>query len=79
MVEKHTGPVWVVVEQLECRIRSVSLQLVGKARELADRLGVDVEAVFLGENLGPQAGEIIAAGADRVLVGDAPSLGLYQP
>jgi electron transfer flavoprotein alpha subunit len=42
-------------------------------------LGVDVEAVFLGENLGRQAEEIIAAGADRILVGDAPSLALYQP
>ena len=78
-MEKATGPVWVVVEQLECRVRNVSLQLVGKARELADQLGVDVEAVFLGDDIERQAGEVIAAGADRVLVGDASNLAHYQP
>ena len=78
-MEKAADPVWVVVEQLECRIRNVSLQLVGKARELADQLGVDVEAVFLGDDIERQAGEVIAAGADRVLVGDASNLAHYQP
>jgi electron transfer flavoprotein alpha subunit len=78
-MQKTVGPVWVVVEQLECRIRSVSLQLVGKARELADQLGVDVEAVFLGENIERQAGDIIAAGADRVLLGNSTGLAYYQP
>ena len=79
MIEKAAGPVWVVVEQLECRIQSVSLQLVGKARELADQLGVDVEAVFLGDDVERQTGEIIAAGADRVLLGEGAGLANYQP
>jgi electron transfer flavoprotein alpha subunit len=79
VIEKAAGPVWVVVEQLECRIQSVSLQLVGKARELADQLGVDVEAVFLGDDVERQAGEIIAAGADRVLLGEGAGLANYQP
>ena len=79
VMQKAKGPVWVVVEQLDCRIRSVSLQLVGKARQLADELGVDVEAILLGENIERQTGEVIAAGADRVFLGDSPRLALYQP
>ena len=79
MIEKAAGPVWVVVEQLECRIQSVSLQLVGKARELADQLRVDVEAVLMGDNVERQTGEIIAAGADRVLIGEGAGLANYQP
>lgn len=79
MKEKATGPVWVLVEQLECRIRDVSLQLLGKARQLADQLGVALEAIFLGERIGDQAGELIAAGADRVFLGEGPNLVHYQP
>jgi len=79
VIEKAAGPVWVVVEQLECRMQSGSVQLVGKARELADQLGVDVEAVFLGDDVERQTGEIIAAGADRVLLGEGAGLANYQP
>ena len=30
------GPVWVVAEQIDCRLLSVSTQLTGQARKLAD-------------------------------------------
>ncbi|MDM8556688.1 electron transfer flavoprotein subunit alpha/FixB family protein [Desulfococcaceae bacterium HSG7] len=78
-MKKATGSIWVIVEQLECRIRSVSLQLVGKARLLADQLGVEVEAIFLGHEIEHQTDDIIAAGADRVFLGDAVRLRHYQP
>ena len=79
MIKGTVGPVWVLVEQLDCRIRNVSLELVGKARQLADQLNVAVEAIFLGERIEQQSDDIIAAGADRVFLGDSPRLANYQP
>ena len=76
---KEHRSVWVIAEQIDCRLQSVSLQLTGKARELADELGSSVEAILLGNNIEPQARQLIAAGADRVYLGNAPQLELYQP
>ncbi len=73
------GPVWVIAEQGECDVETVSLQLLGKARELADELGVACEAVLPGRNLDESARKLIAAGADRVFLADDPALEFYQP
>jgi electron transfer flavoprotein alpha subunit len=73
------GPVWVIAEQTDCRILSVSLQLIGHARKLADELGTIVEVVLLGHELDGQTQQLFAAGADRVYLGDAPNLAFYQP
>jgi electron transfer flavoprotein alpha subunit len=74
-----SGPVWVVAEQVDCRILDVSLQLIGKARTLADELGVRVETVLLGDGVADQIPQLFAAGADRVYRADAPELAVYQP
>lgn len=79
MMKQHFGPVWVIAEQNDCRAEIVSLQLLGKARELADELGVACEAVLLGHDMAEAARELTAAGADRVFVGDAHALENYQP
>jgi electron transfer flavoprotein alpha subunit len=73
-----SGAVWVAAEVDDCRLRSVSLQLVGKARLLADRLDVAVEALLVGNQLKEPARELIAAGADRVYTAESPGLALYQ-
>ena len=73
------GPVWVVAEQVDGRIRTVSMQLVGHARKLADQLGTDVEVVLLGYNLDGVVQPVFAAGADRICLGDDFQLALYQP
>jgi len=73
------GPVWVIAEQMDCRLLAVSLQLIGQARNLADRLETPVEAVLMGDNMDLQPQQLIAAGADRVYVGNAPDLADYQP
>src|SRR5210317_1236520 len=75
----RSSAVWVVAEVDDCRLRSVSLQLVGKARQLADQLDVTVEALLLGNQLNEPARELIAAGADRVYTAESPELALYQP
>jgi electron transfer flavoprotein alpha subunit len=71
--------VWVIAEQIDCLLQSVSLQLIGQARQLADQLETSVEAILLGENIERQARQLIAAGADRVYLGNAPALEIYQP
>ncbi len=39
----NNNPVWVIAEQIDCRILTVSLQLIGQARKLADELETVVE------------------------------------
>ncbi len=77
-LKNNVGPVWVIAEQIDCRLLSVSTQLIGQARKLADELNTSVEAVFLGDNIEKQAHQLIAAGADRVYLGNAPELAVYQ-
>ncbi len=77
-LKKNVGPVWVIAEQIDCRLLSVSTQLIGQARKLADELNTSVEAVFLGDNIEKQTHQLITAGADRVYLGNAPELAVYQ-
>ena len=69
--------VYVFVEQREGVIQNVGLELLGKARELADALNEKVYAMLLGHDLTTQAQECIAYGADTVLRVDAPELATY--
>lgn len=73
------GPIWVIAEQKDGRVLDVSLQLTGHARKLTDELGISLEAVLLGDKLGEHPEQLIAAGADRVYVGDSHELADYQP
>jgi electron transfer flavoprotein alpha subunit len=78
-LNNKVGPVWVIAEQIDCRLMSVAIQLVGQARKLADELNTCVEAILLGDDVERQAKELIAAGADRVYLGNAPDLAFYHP
>ena len=62
--------VYVFAEQREGLIQNVSLELLGKARELAQGLNQKVVAVLLGKNIEAKAKDLIAAGADKVMVVD---------
>ena len=66
--------VMVVVEQREGVVQPVSLELLGKARELADERGQRVVAVIPGSQVEALARSAIGHGADRVLVIDHPIL-----
>lgn len=69
--------VFVFIEQREGAIQGVALELLGKARELADTLGEKVVAILLGEGVADKAHALIPFGADRVIVADAPELKDY--
>ena len=71
-------PVWVIVEQTGDVIAAVSFQLIGKARKLADQMSVPVEAILLGNDTAGLPRQLIAAGADRVYLCEAPELRQYQ-
>jgi len=78
MDKKSQGPVWVIAEQIDCRILSVSFQLIGQARKLADGLDASVAAVLLGDHIEEPAQQLIAAGADHVYLGNGPKLEFYH-
>ncbi len=78
-MENASGPVWVIAEQRDCDIRTVSMQLLGRARQLAERLGVKTEAVILGHRIEGRLDLLTAAGADRVYMGDHQMLAQYEP
>ncbi len=69
--------IYVFVEQRDGVVQSVGFELLGKARELADRVGEKVVALILGKGISDKAQELIAAGADRVLVVDNDHLKSY--
>jgi len=67
--------IWVVAEVgTHGKPTPLSLEIVGGARMMADGLGCYVHAVVMGSGLEAVAQELIAAGADRVHVADAPNL-----
>lgn len=78
MDKSHYKHVYVFVEQREGVIQNVALELLGKARELADTLNEKVCALLLGHNISNQAKECIAYGADTVYCVDAPELEHYM-
>ena len=72
--------VLVCAETRDGEIRSVSREVVSAARGVADALGADVEVLALGSaGTAATAGELGAAGADRILVAENEAFGLYNP
>ena len=80
--------VWVFVEQEGGKAAPVSLELLGKARTLADQLGSQVCALLLGHGIAdpPAPGQhekalsqlAIQYGADVVMLADHPELEPYR-
>ncbi|MBN1892219.1 MAG: electron transfer flavoprotein subunit alpha [Clostridiales bacterium] len=66
--------VWIFGEQKDGVASNVSLELLGEGSQLADKLGVELSAVLIGENMDSAAEVLIAHGADNVYVIDHPSL-----
>ncbi len=75
-VDAYRG-VWVFVEQADGHPARVSLELLGKGRELAAKLDVELTAFLIGESVGQLARELIFYGADRVILADDPMLKDY--
>lgn len=70
--------VWVFAEQRDGELQKVSLELLGKGREIANKVGTELTAILLGHQTDHIAKELIAYGADRVIAADHPLLGHFS-
>jgi electron transfer flavoprotein alpha subunit len=75
--------IFVYIEHLNQTASKVSLELLGKARGLADefsRQGKDqpVTAILVGFEHGDMAAELVSHGADQVIIVDDASFKIYQ-
>ena len=70
--------VFIYAQETDGKISPIALELLGKARELADQLeDKRVTAVLLGSNVAGLTKELAEYGADRVIVVDDPALTEY--
>ncbi|PKN02407.1 MAG: electron transfer flavoprotein subunit alpha [Elusimicrobia bacterium HGW-Elusimicrobia-1] len=74
----HYRGVWIYAEQRHGEISPVVYELSAEARRLADKLGVNLSAVLMGDKIEPKAKDLINHGADKVYVFDDPVLAEFQ-
>jgi len=72
------GEVWVFGEQHNGQLEDTPIELMSKARRLADTLGVKLASILLGDSVKDLATKLIHYGADKVYLVEHPLLGTYQ-
>lgn len=70
--------IWVFAEQRGKRLSPVSLELLGKAQELAGFIKQEISAVLLGDRISDLAAELFDYGAERVYLAQHPVLENYR-
>jgi len=70
--------VWVLAEQFDGHVESVTYELLGEGRKLADSLDMELCAVLIGSDITAKAQDLIARGADKVYVADYPELAYFS-
>ena len=65
-------------EIIERQLGSITKELLGGARKLADELGEELHTLFVGNHIAEAAREAIAFGADKVYVVDNQKLDSYE-
>ena len=70
--------VWVFAEQRGGVLNTVSLELLGKAQELAGKLNQKVSALLLGSKVAKLSDTLIAYGADHVYLAEQANLKDYR-
>ena len=76
-IQDYKG-VWVFIEQKKGKIQSVAYELLGKARDLAEKLKCQVSAIFIGDKLDNQIDSLFWQGADNVYLVQSPALANFQ-
>jgi len=66
--------VWVCAEQKKGKIQSVTYELLGAGRLLADDREVELSAILIGNNIESEAGDLFSRGADKVYLVESESL-----
>ncbi len=70
--------VWVYAEQADGTVHSITWELLGEARKLADDLGVKVGAILLGYQVGGVVQQLTERGADLVYIADRKEFEIFQ-
>jgi electron transfer flavoprotein alpha subunit len=70
--------VWVFAEQSHGKMSSVTYELLGEGRKLANDLGMNLCAVMLGSQVSSETQDLIHRGADKVYLVDRPELAHFQ-
>ncbi|MDR2110182.1 MAG: electron transfer flavoprotein subunit alpha/FixB family protein [Spirochaetaceae bacterium] len=71
----ETGAVWTLAEQFQGRLKPISFELLTRGRFLADKLGVPLVSVLIGEAVREEdLEELIQRGGDEVLAVEDPRL-----
>jgi len=70
--------VFVFIQQTDNKVATVSYELLGKGKELADDLDCDVTAVVFGHNVEKMCSSLAKYGADKVIAVDDPALEIYM-
>jgi len=79
MIEvNRNGEVWIFAEQHNGKLEDTPLELMSKARQLADKLGVKLSAVLLGDDVKELSKKLIQYGADKVYLAENPLLEHFQ-
>lgn len=68
----------VYVDHVDGKIHPVTLELLGKAKELAEKVKFPVIALFIGSEIKNQAEELLHYGADKVYVYDHKELQYFR-
>jgi len=71
--------VWVYIQQDDGKPAEVSIELLCKARELADKLNVGVDGVLLGSDVQSEAKKLISYGVDNIFCVEDKRLKTYTP
>jgi len=72
------GEVWVFAEQHGGKLEETPIELLSKARHLADTLKVRLSVVLLGDGVKELCTQLIQYGADKVYLVEHPLLSAYQ-
>ena len=71
-LEEYKG-VFVFAQQVDNKVSSIALELIGEGKRLAEKLATQVTAILVGSEVKGLADELAAYGADKVIVVDDPS------
>ncbi|CAG9621636.1 electron transfer flavoprotein subunit alpha/FixB family protein [Sutcliffiella rhizosphaerae] len=75
--EEYSG-VWVFIEENDGKIAQVSLELLGAGRALANKRGVELAGVLIGDKINGLSKTIFEYGADSLYVYDQPIFKYYR-
>lgn len=71
--------VWIIGEQHKNKLNNITFQLVGKGRELANKLGSKLTATILGAELEEELNKLSQYGVDDIIYIKSPILINYYP